>query len=783
MRRITWLMLVATAVAACSGTTDDGTTTPPPSSATTTTIEPTTTAAPEPVSSLPWWNDRVFYEIFVRSFKDSDGDGIGDFAGLTASLDYLNDGDATTTDDLGVTGIWLMPISPSPSYHGYDVTDYRTVNPDYGTMEEFVAFLDAAHERGIAVLMDLVINHSSRDHPWFVASAAEDPDYADWYLWSDADPGTTSPWSGGPLWHPSDDRYYYGLFWEGMPDLNLDNPATKAEVYDIARFWLEDVGVDGFRLDGARHLIEDGEVVSDTPATVAWLEELNEYIHSIAPDALVLGEVWSPTETVAGYIPEALDLAFEFDLAAAGGTVIQEQDFTNLEVATQTALVSYPPLQYATFLTNHDMNRIMSEVRGDVAIAKLAATWLLTSPGVPFVYYGEEVGLEGVKPDETIRTPMPWNGAGPDVGFTTGVPWQPADDGFGTANVADQTDDPASLLSHYRALIQDRATSVALRRGALLGVETNAPSVAAYLRTEGTDHVLVVLNAADGYATDLSLQLPSGPLAGMQGVVPVVGPEATAPQIAAAGGFVDYAPVESIEPHGFLVLRFTAEPSPPPPVTTTTTAVTTTTIPATDADVAVADELYRRFTAGDLEAAFSLFSSDAVMTFEDGSSVPLSQPLPLEAGLDETWDWDQDGVVTLRDIIVAQNAFGAMILTSFDSECLAAGDQVLCTLVQTDLFGDRAGIPPVEIDQSFRIAAGLIVELGEQASQDPQSGQEEAWVEQFADYEQWLATHHPQVYARAFRDPCCSGTPDGMLFTPESIAAQEAVIDEWVAGP
>ena len=468
MRLLAFLLIVAAALTACSGSSTETTAGPTPTSASTSTVAVTTTALTEPESMLPWWNDRVFYEIFVRSFKDSDGDGVGDFAGLTASLDYLNDGDPATTEDLGVTGIWLMPVFPSPSYHGYDVTDYRTVNPDYGTMEEFAAFLDAAHERGIAVLVDLVINHSSREHPWFVASAAGDPEYGDWYLWSDTDPGTTSPWSGDPLWHPRDDRYYYGLFWEGMPDLNLENLAVKTEVHDIARFWLEDVGVDGFRLDGARHLIEEGDVVSDTPTTVAWLEDFNEYVHSIAPDALVLGEVWSPTETVAGYVPEALDLAFEFDLAAAGGTAVREQNFATLESAVATAEASYPPLQYATFLTNHDMNRLMSEVGGDVAIAKLAATWLLTSPGVPFVYYGEEVGLEGVKPDETIRTPMPWTDAEPGVGFTTGVPWQPADPSFVAANVADEIGDPDSLLAHYRALIQDRAASVALRRGGFL---------------------------------------------------------------------------------------------------------------------------------------------------------------------------------------------------------------------------------------------------------------------------------------------------------------------------
>ena len=139
-----------------------------------------------------------------------------------------------------------MPIFPSPSYHGYDVVDYRTVSPDYGTMEDFMAFLDAAHDRGIAVLIDLVINHTSSEHPWFLAAADGQDEFTDWYRWSDADPGTVSPWNGGPVWHPMDDRYYFGLFWEGMPDLDLENPATTAELYDTARFWLEDVGVDGF---------------------------------------------------------------------------------------------------------------------------------------------------------------------------------------------------------------------------------------------------------------------------------------------------------------------------------------------------------------------------------------------------------------------------------------------------------------------------------------------------------------------------------------------------------
>ncbi|MBN1965655.1 MAG: alpha-amylase, partial [Anaerolineae bacterium] len=180
--------------------------------------------APEVAEALPWWNDRVFYEVFVRSFYDSDGDGIGDLRGLIERLDYLNDGDPATTDDLGITGIWLMPIAQSPSYHGYDVTDYYTIEEDYGTNADFLELMGAAHARGIVVIVDLVMNHTSSEHPWFVASAAGDPAYTDWYLWRDDNPGYVSPW-GSPTWHLADNgRYYFGLFWSGMPDLNYMNP-------------------------------------------------------------------------------------------------------------------------------------------------------------------------------------------------------------------------------------------------------------------------------------------------------------------------------------------------------------------------------------------------------------------------------------------------------------------------------------------------------------------------------------------------------------------------------
>lgn len=176
--------------------------------------------APQSAGTTYWWNDTVFYEIFVRSFYDSDGDGIGDLQGIIQKLDYLNDGNPETSSDLGITGIWLMPVSQSPSYHGYDVTDYYTIEDDYGNNDDFLALMDACHARGIKVIVDLVMNHCSSQHPWFIASQQNDPEYTDWFRWSSTDPGYLGPW-GQPVWHQgTNGLYYYGIFWGGMPDLN-----------------------------------------------------------------------------------------------------------------------------------------------------------------------------------------------------------------------------------------------------------------------------------------------------------------------------------------------------------------------------------------------------------------------------------------------------------------------------------------------------------------------------------------------------------------------------------
>jgi len=304
-------------------------------------------------AEVDWWNDTVFYEIFVRSFFDTNGDGIGDFNGIVEKLDYLNDGDPTTNDDLGITGLWLMPINPSPSYHGYDVTDYYGVNPEYGSMEDFQNLLDEVHKRGIKVIIDLVLNHTSTSHPWFV-DAYEDREspYRDYYIWEDQPPRFQSPW-GTDVWHGTDNGYYYGIFWEGMPDLNYNNPEVTKEMQDVIRFWLEDVGVDGFRLDAIKHLIEDGSIQENTPATHFWWEGFFDYYTSINPDAFTVGEAWTSTDEVVKYIGDEMNIAFEFD--TAGAIIKSARSETNryIQQAHRLVLESYPLNQYATFLTNH----------------------------------------------------------------------------------------------------------------------------------------------------------------------------------------------------------------------------------------------------------------------------------------------------------------------------------------------------------------------------------------------------------------------------------------------
>jgi alpha-amylase len=475
--------------------------------------EPVATAAAPPAAAAPgWWQDRVFYEIFVRSFADATtgplaNDGIGDFQGLIEKLDYLNDGDPATTTDLGITGLWLMPINPSPSYHGYDVTDYYGVHPDFGTRQDFERFLAEAHRRGIRVIVDLVLNHSSSQHPRFVQALRGDPASRDWYIFvpPDAVPTTLGPW-GQQVWQEKQGQHYLGIFWSGMPDLNYRNPAVTAEAERIAEFWLREMNVDGFRLDAIRHLIEDGDVMTDTPETRAWLKSFQATLRRIDPDVLTVGEVWTSTEAVSEYIAEdALDLAFEFDLATAILDAARTGTKAKLAYTLDNVAASYPANRYATMITNHDQNRVASELGEDTARLKLAAGLLLTAPGVPFVYYGEEIGQIGEKPDEMIRNPMPWSSA-VHGGFTqANRPWEPLQPGHATRNVAVQDAEPGSLLNHYRRLIRLRQAEPALSRGSFRSIETGREDVIAWERAAEGRRLIVVANLSDAAIRDFAV--------------------------------------------------------------------------------------------------------------------------------------------------------------------------------------------------------------------------------------------------------------------------------------
>ena len=508
---------------------------------------------------LKWWNDRVFYEIFIRSFQDSDGDGIGDIQGLISRLDYLNDGDPTTTSDLGVTGIWLMPPAEAHSYHGYDVTDYYAVERDYGTLADMRQLIAEAHKRGIAVIVDMVLNHTSSRHPWFIKARIGDETRRDWYIWSDDDPGYHGPW-GAVAWHGAGGDYYYGVFWDGMPDLNLRHPAVSAEMQAIATFWLREVGVDGFRLDAIKHLIEDGERQENLPESRHWLRDYEAHLESVKPGSLTVGEIYSgPSFVVARYVKErAIDIGFDFKLANEMISAANRGSNRQIARAQRAAMRDYPFNQFATFLTNHDQNRLANQLLQDVGRNKVAASLLLTGPGVPFLYYGEEIGMVGAKPDERIRTPMQWDDARL-AGFTAAErAWQPLNEAahIASANVAAQSRDSDSLLSHYRDLIHLRNGNSALRRGGLTAVDSTDRGIYAFLRHDAQQRLLVVINLSDEPIAGFKLSLAESVFDLSAPALVYGSGEIAMPELNAAGGFDDYAPVPSLDAQSLLVLAF-----------------------------------------------------------------------------------------------------------------------------------------------------------------------------------------------------------------------------------
>jgi len=545
-------LLIVVVLSACAQPTGTPTAAPVATEAPTLQMYTQTPSQTAPQTAAPhWWNDTVFYEIFVRSFADSNGDGIGDFNGLTAKLDYLNDGDPNTTTDLGITGIWLMPIQPALSYHGYDVTDYFTVNPDYGTQADFENFMAQAHKRGIKVILDFVLNHSADENPWFVASKKNDPQYRDWYVWQDTKPKGLNGWYGDAT-----TGFYYSAFQEHMPDLNYRNPAVTAKMEEAAKHWLVDEQVDGLRLDAAKYLLEDGASVESTDATHAWLKGFRDFYKGVKAEALTVGEVWSNTVVASTYAKgDQLDLVFDFDLAQAMILGTGLGNVNQINATLKSDLNQFKPNQFATFLTNHDQNRTMSALGDQPEKAKVAATLLLTGPGVPFIYYGEEIGMLGKKPDEDIRLPMQWS-AEANGGFTTGTPWRMLNPDWATKNVAAESADPASLLSRYRTLINLRKSHAALRVGDTYLIDAGNKSVYAVLRVSEGETALVLINLGKTEVSDYGLNLAKSPLNGTYTTASLLGDGPFGNLVAdGQGGFKSYKPLASLPAFGTYVIQ------------------------------------------------------------------------------------------------------------------------------------------------------------------------------------------------------------------------------------
>ncbi|OOG46033.1 alpha-amylase family glycosyl hydrolase [Rhodanobacter sp. C01] len=451
----------------------------------------------------------VWYEIFVRSFYDTNGDGIGDLNGVTAKLDYLK--------SLGVSGIWLMPINPSPSYHGYDITDYDGINPQYGTMADFRRLLDEAHKRGIKVIIDMVINHSSNEHPWFKAALDPHSPYHDWYSWADkyTDLDTLSA-TGVTAWHADGAQNYLGIFAPTMPDLNYDNRAVRAAMIKVGQFWLKQ-GVDGFRLDAAQHIYDNLQSDMDDPAALAknlaWWNEYRHGLDAVNPHAYLVGEVTRPVATELAPYFKPLDAVFNFPLAVQ--LITAAKDERNLDLATtlEHTYASYRAadggqLRDAPFLSNHDQERVMSQLGDNPQHMRMAAAMLLTLPGQPYIYYGEELGMRGRKPDEALREPMRWQRSPRAQGTAT---WEPPTSGDGLAvSVEAEQADPHSLLHYYTTLIHWRSEIGALRDGGFRAYPEANDQLVAWQRTGTQDTVLVVHNLS-GQNQSMPLDVPGEP--------------------------------------------------------------------------------------------------------------------------------------------------------------------------------------------------------------------------------------------------------------------------------
>jgi alpha-glucosidase len=480
----------------------------------------------------PWWQKAVFYEIYPRSFADSNNDGIGDLNGITSKLDYLH--------QLGVDAIWITPCFPSPQVDfGYDVSDYENIDPIYGNLADFGQLQSAAQERGIRIVLDLVLNHTSDQHQWFIDSrSSRNSKHRDWYIWHDGKGPQQPPndWLslfGGPAWQfdPKTNQYYYHFFYPQQPDLNWRNPAVKDAMFDVTRFWY-DRGVAGFRLDAVDTLFEDPKLHDNPllPGKNAFgdpnmedqynrnLPEIHDVLKGLRKiadqyDAVLIGETWTTNidQLKNYYGPDKDELELPMDFMFTMVDKLSPTEFRK-QIAALNSSGGWP----VYLIGNHDIERSYNRYgdgRHNDAIAKVMAGMYLTLRGTPIMYYGEEIGMENNDPKTKAevkdpkgklgwpqdkgrdgeRTPMQWNDK-VNAGFSKTRPWLPVADNYRTHNVASELKDPNSILVFYQKLLALRRSTPALLEGDYVALNENDPNVMSYLRSSKDKALLVVIN-------------------------------------------------------------------------------------------------------------------------------------------------------------------------------------------------------------------------------------------------------------------------------------------------
>lgn len=432
------------------------------------------------------WQHGAMMEIFVRGYKDSNGDGMGDLRGLTQQLPYLQ--------KLGIKGIWLMPIMASEDHdHGYATTDYRSVEPAYGNLRDVDTLIREAHRRGIGVIIDYVINHSASSHPLFIQSAASPNNaFRDWYVWQNEAPTGWDIWGNDP-WFSTDNGAYYATFGAAMPDFNLRNPKVVAYHEDSLRFWLNR-GLDGFRLDAVPHLIENNaKDWNDQPESRALTHRLQRLINRY-PQRYVVCEATADPKAYGA--AEVCGSAFAFGHQA---DIVNAAKGDTKAIHAVADYFLHAPMGMATMVSNHDIfggPRLWDQVAGDVAQYKLAAATYLLQPGTPFIYYGEEIGMASVSEllgDGPIRAPMSWTADDRTAGFTRGEPFRPISPNHRQQNAERAIADPQSLFYFYRDMLQLRNRLPSIAQGSYVAPQVTGQAMH-YQRQLGREQTLVVIN-------------------------------------------------------------------------------------------------------------------------------------------------------------------------------------------------------------------------------------------------------------------------------------------------